>query len=210
MATESNLSQIGRAKTIGEMNPVPVGFGEKVKELLIPTEHEGVNANFRVSILDILRLISRTDIGLDKIDNTSDEDKPISRATQLALDTKFDKETDTAADIQGLQALLEKYRLKSALIPQGDVGGLMEAIDGLARRVHSHSRNEAWLANILEDYAAIEHSHRLNTLVGWSDFSTDLQAALSERPTRSEVDQAIDNKLTSRNVLEVKEFSWGI
>lgn len=35
--------------------------------------------------------IDKTDVGLDKVDNTSDADKPISTATQAALDLKADK-----------------------------------------------------------------------------------------------------------------------
>lgn len=35
--------------------------------------------------------LTKTDIGLDNVDNTSDDDKPISTATQTALDSKVDK-----------------------------------------------------------------------------------------------------------------------
>ena len=35
--------------------------------------------------------ISKTDIGLGNVDNTADADKPISTATQAALDLKVDK-----------------------------------------------------------------------------------------------------------------------
>lgn len=34
--------------------------------------------------------LTKADVGLDQVDNTSDLDKPISTATQTALDTLFD------------------------------------------------------------------------------------------------------------------------
>jgi hypothetical protein len=37
--------------------------------------------------------VSKTDMGLDQVDNTSDLNKPISTATQTALDLKVDKVT---------------------------------------------------------------------------------------------------------------------
>ena len=40
--------------------------------------------------------LDKTDVGLDKVDNTADLDKPISTATQAALDGKADKATTLA------------------------------------------------------------------------------------------------------------------
>lgn len=42
---------------------------------------------------DVTIDMNKTAVGLDKVDNTSDADKPISNATQTALDTKQDKIT---------------------------------------------------------------------------------------------------------------------
>ena len=38
-------------------------------------------------------MLSKTDVGLSNVDNTSDEDKPVSTAQQLALDKKVNKES---------------------------------------------------------------------------------------------------------------------
>ena len=40
--------------------------------------------------------IDKSTVGLDKVDNTADLDKPISTATQAALDGKADKATTLA------------------------------------------------------------------------------------------------------------------
>jgi hypothetical protein len=42
--------------------------------------------------------LDKSDVGLDQVDNTSDLDKPISTATQTALDGKFDDPTGTSLD----------------------------------------------------------------------------------------------------------------
>lgn len=42
--------------------------------------------------------ITLADLGLDQVDNTSDLDKPVSTATQTALDLKLDKNTPITAD----------------------------------------------------------------------------------------------------------------
>jgi len=44
-------------------------------------------------------VLDKTDIGLDQVDNTSDLDKPISTATQAALDLKQDQLTFTPEDV---------------------------------------------------------------------------------------------------------------
>lgn len=42
--------------------------------------------------------LDKSDVGLDQVDNTSDLNKPISTATQLALDGKFDNPTGTSLE----------------------------------------------------------------------------------------------------------------
>lgn len=211
MAT-SNLEAIGRARTIGELNEIPTNFGDTIRKLMIPTEYRddeaGVRLNYRVSILELIKAVSKVDLGLDKVDNTPDLEKPVSNPTKAELAKKFDKTTDSAADIRGLTEMLEKYRHKDVLIPQADVQGLVDALASFALRVHSHSRSEPWLANILLDFAPINHTHKLTTLTGWTEFSQDLMVALNDRPTKAEVNQSIDDKLTARNVLEVKTNQW--
>jgi len=56
----------------------------------IPVSRGGVNREVQVGALAALNSLSKADIGLGNVDNTSDIDKPISTATQTALDNKID------------------------------------------------------------------------------------------------------------------------
>jgi len=53
---------------------------------IVPVVYNGTNNTFKLDTL--LALFTKSRIGLDQVDNTSDIDKPVSAATQLILDTK--------------------------------------------------------------------------------------------------------------------------
>jgi hypothetical protein len=55
-----------------------------------PATGAAAEPTFRSLVLADLPPITSSDVGLDNVDNTSDADKPISTATQLALDDKYD------------------------------------------------------------------------------------------------------------------------
>lgn len=46
------------------------------------------NRNYKIKTSILLDLVSKDALGIDQVDNTSDLDKPISTATQDALDNK--------------------------------------------------------------------------------------------------------------------------
>ncbi len=69
--------------------------------------------------------ISKGDLGLGNVDNTSDANKPVSTATQTALDAKQD--ASTAVTISGAQTLTDKTLTSPIInsptgIMKGDVG----------------------------------------------------------------------------------------
>lgn len=76
-------------------------------------------------------IIDKTDVGLGNVDNTSDLNKPISTATQAALNGKADTlHTHAIGDVTGLQTALDG---KAATVHShviGDVTGLQTALDG--------------------------------------------------------------------------------
>src|SRR5574344_1606602 len=57
-------------------------------EEIIPIVQNGSNKSVTVNL--IKESIDKSDIGLENVDNTSDLNKPISTATQTALDAKVD------------------------------------------------------------------------------------------------------------------------
>ena len=76
--------------------------------------------------------ISKTDVGLSNVDNTSDVNKPISIATQTALDGKSaTTHTHTATDVGAAPAV------HTHVIT--DVAGLQTALEGKSATGHTHN-----------------------------------------------------------------------
>lgn len=62
-----------------------------LEELEVPYESGQLyivhnSRDFRISVLTLLSLISKEKVGLDKVDNTADKDKPVSDPTRQAID----------------------------------------------------------------------------------------------------------------------------
>ncbi|HHA2886099.1 TPA: tail fiber domain-containing protein [Stenotrophomonas maltophilia] len=76
---------------------------------------------------------TKAQVGLDKVDNTADLDKPISTATQTALDGKAAaSHSHTIANVTGLQAALDGKAAASHSHAIANVTGLQAALDAKA------------------------------------------------------------------------------
>ncbi|MBN4945024.1 tail fiber domain-containing protein [Stenotrophomonas maltophilia] len=76
---------------------------------------------------------TKAQVGLDKVDNTADLDKPISTATQTALDGKAAaSHSHTIANVTGLQAALDGKAGSSHTHTIANVTGLQSALDAKA------------------------------------------------------------------------------
>lgn len=83
---------------------------------------------------------NKTDVGLGNVDNTADADKPISTATQTALDAKANSShVHAISGVTGLQTALDSKANLVHTHAFTDIPGLQTAIDGKANVVHSHS-----------------------------------------------------------------------
>lgn len=81
--------------------------------------------------------VTRAQVGLGNVDNTSDAAKPISTATQAALDGKSAVgHTHAYADITGKPATFPPFAHTHAI---ADVTGLQTALDGKAAISHTHT-----------------------------------------------------------------------
>jgi len=63
---------------------------------------------------------TKTDVGLSDVDNTSDLNKPISNATQLALDTKLDNTTPTISPTQAAAIVVNTAKVS---FPEAPIDG---------------------------------------------------------------------------------------
>ena len=84
--------------------------------------------------------LTRADVGLTLVDNTPDTAKPISTATQLALNGKAATgHSHTTADIAGLSTALAGKSDTGHVHAIANVTGLQEALDAKAQAAHSHA-----------------------------------------------------------------------
>lgn len=93
--------------------------------------------------------ITKTMVGLGNVDNTSDASKPISTATQTALDAKAAAtHTHVIADVTGLQTALDGKQASGSYAATvhthaiADVAGLQTALDGKAASSHTHTASQ--------------------------------------------------------------------
>ncbi len=103
------------SKPISQLQELSTVTGEE----LLPVVSQGKTK--RIALNKLKQIIKKEDIGLGNVDNTSDLDKPVSRAQQSSLNEKADRVHDH---------------------PLGDVRGLPEALGMLAEKQHSHSTDD--------------------------------------------------------------------
>lgn len=96
---------------------------------------------------------TKAQVGLDKVDNTADLDKPVSTAVQAALDGKAAaSHTHTIANVTGLQTALDGKAASSHTHTIANVTGLQSALDGKSAVGHTHNSTDiANVVNVTDD-----------------------------------------------------------
>jgi hypothetical protein len=105
---DTNLFKFGDGETewngLDYANEGSTGGGHTIKSNGTPlTQRAGLNFSSKFTLTDdsgndetdVTVNITKSDVGLDNVDNTSDTNKPISTATQTALNSKLDSLTTT-------------------------------------------------------------------------------------------------------------------
>ncbi|WP_311056509.1 phage tail fiber protein [Pseudomonas aeruginosa] len=89
------------------------------------------------------KVAAKANLGMGNVDNTSDLDKPISTATQQALNGKANSShTHSISQVSGLQTALDGKAAASHTHPISQVDGLQAALDGKAADAHTHAISE--------------------------------------------------------------------
>jgi hypothetical protein len=111
---------------------------------------------------------ARVNLNLGNVDNTSDLNKPISTATQAALDGKAaSSHAHAITDVTGLQTALDGKAASSHTHTIADVTGLQTALDGKAASSHTHTiANVTGLQTALDGKAASSHTHDWSQVTG--------------------------------------------
>lgn len=71
------------------------------------------NMTYKLTLNELKRILtpSKAELGIDVVDNTADLDKPISRLTQTALNTKASiQHTHPISDVTGLAVILASVK----------------------------------------------------------------------------------------------------
>lgn len=145
--------------------------------------------------------LAKADVGLGNVDNTSDSSKPISTATQTALNGKANStHTHVIADVPGLQTALDgkqtagSYAAASHSHSIGDVTGLQTVLDG-KQAAGSYAPATGISPSAITGTAVITtdsrlsdartptaHSHEISEVTGLQDALDGKQAALGFSP----------------------------
>lgn len=204
------FSELGRPTT-----PITPDFG-------IPGVILGDVNNYLINIRDILNLVNKVDLGLDKVDNIPDLQKPISLAVSEALSIKSDiTHTHTFGEIIGLEDYISQ-RLLTHTHPMEAITGLMGVLDGKSNIGHGHSIDDVGgLVDSLNSKASVSHTHSFSDINGanetiqalWS--SVNGKADLSHTHTSNEVTdfdpavrQIINEERNNLIIVDVGSMEW--
>jgi hypothetical protein len=160
---------------------VPYAFSANTADNIsgiLPIENGGTNAS---TVLG-----AKTNLGLENVDNTSDLNKPISTATQAALDLKEDQVNKSTATTLGTSDVL--YPTQNAV---------KTYVDASTTNINAAIANEAAIRaaadNVLTTNLATEVTNRIN---GDNTLTTNLATEVSNRINA-------DNVLTTNLATEV-------
>lgn len=143
-------------------------------ETQLPVMHLGKNRKIPIAGIKKALTLAKDDVGLGNVDNTADQDKPISIATQQALDGKSNRNHQHSYD---------------------EIAGLSDVLDGKADRMHTHPEFQS-LAQEIAAKADQSHTHQIQNIVG-------LSQALTDRPTSAEVSQTLSGYVSKDDLATV-------
>jgi hypothetical protein len=147
----------------------------------IPILKDG--SNFRILLTTIKSIFTKADVGLGNVDNTADVSKPISNATQIALNAKANTtHGHNIADVNNLQLTLDTKSALGHTHAQSDIVDLDTALADKAEVIHIHNTSDVLgLDNILNDIDSrldnksnSDHEHAIFNIAG-------LQTALDSK-----------------------------
>lgn len=144
-------------------------------------------------------VVTKAQVGLGNVDNTSDAAKPISTAQQAALDGKAAvSHTHAISDVTNLQSSLDGKAASSHTHAQSDVTGLVSALAGKAAASHTHAISDVTnLQSSLDGKAASSHTHAQSEVTG-------LVSALAGKANASHT-HAISDVTALQTALDAKE-----
>lgn len=122
--------------------------------------------------------LNKSDVGLGNVDNTSDLNKPISTAVQLALDGKASTATATTS-ANGLMSAADKAKLDG--IETGATANMADA-DLLDRGNHTGTQPISSIEDLEDELAALQPKSQKGAANGYASLDSNGKVPLSELP----------------------------
>ena len=152
--------------------------------------------------------LSKSDVGLGNVDNTSDVNKPISTAVQTALNNKLDSSQKGAAN--GIATLDATIKIPVAQIPQLSHSSLSNLTADDHTQYHNDARGDVrYYTKDQSDnrFAAYEHTHSIATqsVAGFMSASDKLKIDTLTTPTlvKTTVPLYSSSNVTFTNITEL-------
>lgn len=175
---EINLST---SKKISELDSLVLTDISSLRNYKIPAEFN--NKNFAVLVSELISLITKNDIGLENVDNTSDVNKPLSDQVKEALYNKSNVgHGHSKSDIVGLENTLLTFLSKNEQVPLENLASIIEALATKSDTLHNHD---------------------ISTLIGYSDLVLGINNSLNARPLKTTVESMIRDAIPNNIVLEL-------
>lgn len=139
--------------------------------------------NYRFALKKLAALVTKEDLGLDKVDNTSDLEKPISQTTQAALDGKANTQHGHAiSEVNGLSTALDGKAAIQHNHAITEVTGLQDALDGKANTAHGHQIGDVTgLQNALDGKSNTGHGHSMSDVNGLNSALANINTSLQQK-----------------------------
>lgn len=189
-------------KRISQLDNLPQPTGAEE----LPVSYQG--NNYKVRLDSVKFFLNKSDLGLDKVDNTTDLEKPISNATATALLGKADNvHTHVLSDIEGLSDVISQ----KANVTHGheivDINGLNNALDGKADVGHGHTlASLPEVGQALTQKADVNHTHDIGNINGLQDGLNNLQQQIDnfEPGAVTDIETALQTSTVLSEMLALK------
>lgn len=136
--------------------------------------------------------LDKSDVGLDKVDNTADSDKPISTATQTALDGKADKATTLAG--YGIEDAYTKDEIDGKIASTFHYKGTKPTYADLP--TEGNQTGDVW--NV--EQADVEHDIKAGDNVCWNGTGWDVLAGVTDLSAYSTTAQIAENYMNKTDL----------